>query len=171
MSNIQKLISDKEDEYLSYCIDVCDEFYILDRQRYLLSINDYNEIKKILKNKFKLILNDVYLKYENFIYNYISLNYSYSYDTLLKYEKDYYLKYLMEKKGFNIKTNMSNYLISLIQPFLIEMLNLLLYNIDDLINNYKISYNNIYNDINYYILDYLKFRHNENYKLYKKNNY
>ena len=170
MVNIQKKIINKENEYYNYILDICSDNFILEKQKTQLTIKDYHENKKILKNKFKQLINETYCEYEQFIRSNISIYYSYSYDLLLRYEKDVYLKIILSQNGFNTNIKMSDYLVTLIQPYLQDVLNLLLDDVEELIQYDNSLYSTIYNETEYYLLDYLKFRHNENYKLFIKNN-
>lgn len=146
-----------------------DTDYILEHDSFKNKSQEYLENEqKILSNKFKLILHNLYNKYEEFLSNNICINYSYNYNELLNYKNSIYLTYYLEKNGFDITINMNNYLTLFINEFIYNIIELLSYNIDYLITVRNSDYNEIFTNINYLLFDYIKFRHNENYKIYKK---
>lgn len=164
LSNIIKY----ENEMFINSRNYMDTDYILEHVSFKNKSQEFLENEqKILSNKFKLILYNLYNEYEDFIFNNIYPKYSYNYNELLNYKNNTYLTYFLEQNGFDININMNSYLTSFINEFIYNIIELLSYNIDYLITIKSFEYNEIFSNINYLLFDYIKFRHNENYKKYR----
>jgi hypothetical protein len=145
-----------------------DTDYILEHDSFKNKSQEFLENEqKILSNKFKLILYNLYNEYEDFIFNNIYPKYSYNYNELLNYKNNTYLTYFLEQNGFDININMSGYINMLINNYIYDIIKLLCNNINYLMVIKSELYNEIFSNINYLLLDYLKFRHNEKYKKYR----